>query len=91
MWTNLTSDSPVPIIATQTPPQTWLIWRENLVTQFRSIESDEQLALEALINASNFAEICEILGKTINSEEVPLRAATFLKTWVSQGLIKGFL
>jgi len=87
MWKNLTSQSPIAITARHTPSQTWLIWRENLITQFRSIEEDEQLALEALINGSTFQDTCEILGKIMEPEKVPLHAATLLKTWIAQGLI----
>jgi len=87
LWKNLTSQTPIPITAIPTASQTWLIWRENLVTQFRSIEADEQLALEALINAASFQGICEKLGEMTEPENVPLRAATLLKTWITQGLI----
>jgi len=87
IWKNLTSDTPSLIPAVKTPVQAWVIWRSNLITQFRSIEPDEQQALDALIKNTNFEGICEILVPFILLDDIPLRAATLLKTWVSQGLI----
>ena len=87
IWKTLIDKTPTNITALTTPECSWLIWRENLITQFRSLEQDEQLALDALISGTKFSEICEILGQYINQEEVPLRAAALLKGWISQGLI----
>ena len=70
--------------------ETCLLWRQELKTQFRTLESDEAAVLSAAQQGANFAELCEQLA--LNSdypEEVALRAVGYLKTWLSQGLIAG--
>lgn len=65
----------------------WLIWRRGRETYFRSVEKDEAPALKALLGGMPFAAICERVG---NSEDnAPLRAASLLKTWISEELLSG--
>lgn len=87
IWQTLTDDTPQAIEAKKEEPNQWLIWREQLITQFRSMEVDEQLAFNTLYNRGDFTDICESLVTLINEEDIPLHAASFLKTWINQGLI----
>jgi len=69
---------------------TCLVWRQELKTLFRTLESAEADIFHAAQQGANFAELCEQLA--LNSEypeEVALRAVGYLKTWLSQGLIAG--
>lgn len=91
MWSALTKDTPKPVHPAHGPAVGWLIWRENLTTQFRSLPDDEQTALDVCLNGENFASICESLTTYIPSDDVPLRAATLLKGWLNQGLITDIL
>jgi hypothetical protein len=88
MWKALTADSPQKVDALEASGHTtWLIWRQELVTRFRSLDSDEQQVFDALRNGATFGDACELLAARMDVDEVPLRAATLLKTWVNQGLI----
>ena len=69
----------------------WLIWRDDLITRFRSLAADEQQALACLREGGSFDDICELLTAFHASDEVPLYAATYLKTWLSQGLLTQIL
>lgn len=90
MWLALTTDEPLQINALHdTSSSPWLIWREQLITRFRSMETDEQLALDALREGKNFNQICETLTSLMSEHEIPMRAATLLKGWITQGLISG--
>lgn len=89
MWQALTADEPTPVDAMRDTTSPWLIWREQLITRFRSMTTDEQLALDALGEGANFNDICEALASLIPEHEVPLRAAGLLKGWLAQGLISG--
>ena len=62
LWKALTNDSPKHITATQ-DSSSWLIWRQQLTTRFRSLQTDEQLALDRVREGSSFDEICESLCK----------------------------
>jgi hypothetical protein len=68
--------------------QTCLIWRQNLKTLFRTLEPDETQLFAAAQNGADFSELCEMLSDWIeDAEQIPLRAVTLLKTWISQALV----
>lgn len=89
MWQALTAEEPTPITATRESTSPWLIWREQLVTRFRSMQADEQLALDSACAGASFTDLCEQLATLMSEEDVPLRAAGLLKGWIAQGLISG--
>ena len=87
MWKVLTSDAPEAIQATSTEPAYWIVWRDDLITRYRSMPDDEQQALACLRSGGNFEEICIALADFHEEAQIPLRVATLLKTWIGQGLI----
>ena len=89
MWQALTRDSPSEVTASHGPSSPWLVWREGLVTRFRSLEADEQSALDRLLAGGSFEDVCEALSASMSENEVPLRAAGLLRGWMAQGLIGG--
>lgn len=68
-------------------PQAWLIWRQHLTTRYRSLPHEEAQALDALRNDSTFEQLCDVLCEWHEPQEVPVRAATFLKGWINEDLI----
>jgi len=90
MWQALTAEEPVPVTATrETMTSPWLIWREQLVTRFRSMQADEQLAFDSVCAGASFNDVCEKLVMLMDEQDVPLRAAGLLKGWIAQGLLSG--
>jgi hypothetical protein len=87
IWLALTADPPTAVSAGRRQGS-WMIWREQLVTRFRSMPVDEQQALDRLREGASFDQICEQLAALINEDEVPLRAAGLLKDWIARGLIR---
>lgn len=87
IWRALTADPPVPVEAERDTASPWLVWREQLVTRFRSLQDDERRALDAARVGASFHELCEELAALIDETQVPLRAAALLKGWIAQGLI----
>lgn len=70
--------------------ETCLVWRQSLKTLFRTLDSDEALMFAAARQGANFSQLCEQLSEcTTDAEQIPLRAVTLLKTWVSQELVAG--
>ena len=51
-----------------------------------SLEPEEASALKFFIEGGSFAELCELLLPE-HAEQAPLQAATWLKQWVSEGLL----
>lgn len=89
MWQALTPDEPVRVTAVHDTASPWLVWREQLVTRFRSLQADEQLALDVLRGGGCFSEMCEMLATLLAEDGVPLRAASLIKNWIAQGLLGG--
>lgn len=89
LWQALTAKPATPVTAVREIASPWLIWREQLVTRFRSLQSDEQQALDTLRKGGNFNDMCQVLTRLMSADEVPLRAASLLKGWIGQGVICG--
>jgi len=87
IWQALTSEIPAHVNSVRGESSPWLIWREQLITRFRSMKADEAIAFGQLEKGHNFNEICEALTTIINENEVPMHAASLLKGWITQGLI----
>ena len=82
------SDDKIPPDPIQYPiPIHWILWRKEFTNHFCSLTEDEAWAIDALLKASTFSEICEGLCQWIDEEEAGLRAASLLKGWISEGLI----
>jgi len=79
----------------ETPPdgvkldesQPWLIWRESLRTQYRSLAADEAAALDNARNGGTFESLCDTLCEWHEPDAVPLQAAGMLKRWVLEQMI----
>lgn len=73
-------------------PAQCLFWRHELMTQYRSMEADEAIALQAAIAGANFSELCGALAEEMQDQEmVPMKAAGFLKGWLAAGMITELL
>lgn len=87
IWSALTADEPDAVTARKENTVGWLIWREQLITRFRSLSADEQCALDCLLQGGSFGAVCEQLLGFHPEGAVPMRAAGLLKSWLSEGLI----
>jgi hypothetical protein len=87
LWNALTADEHLPEPVAQA--MHWLVYRQpNLVTGWRSATALEIAALNTINCGLSFADLCEELSQRLDdSESTPLTAATFLKSWVEQGLV----
>lgn len=79
----------------ETPPQkmpddtTWLIWRHDLVSHYRALESAELTALRVAMSAGSFAEICEALLDHFSEQETPMKAVSYLQQWINDQMVCG--
>jgi hypothetical protein len=87
IWSALVTDTPLPEPLGQ--DMHWLVYRQpSLVTGWRSATTAEVIALNGINNGASFADLCEELGDQVDdAQSIPLLAATFLKSWVEQGLV----
>jgi hypothetical protein len=85
----LSETQPLPQPAVLERPQPWLLWRQDLKTQYRSLEPDETAALEVVRCGGSFGEMCEALCAWHEADAVPLVAAGMLKRWIVEQLLAG--
>ncbi len=71
-------------------PVIWLIWRQELDPRWRPLEVDEAWALLQARDGTDFATLCEGLLEWVDPQHAPLRAAGFLRSWLSHGLVSGY-
>ena len=69
----------------------WMLWRRELRVHWRSLEADEAWALDAAVDGKRFGELCAGLCRWNAEDEVPLRGASLLKTWLEEGLVSRVL
>jgi hypothetical protein len=69
-------------------PVAWLVWRQDLLTYFRSLNVDEAWALDAMQCGETFAAICQGLTEWVDAQNVAMHAAGLLKQWLMDGLIR---
>jgi hypothetical protein len=79
--------APQPAVLERAQP--WLLWRQDLKTQYRSLEPDETAALEVVRGGGSFGEMCEALCEWHEADAVPLVAAGMLKRWIVEQLLTG--
>ena len=68
-------------------PTRWLMWRKAMSPNWRSLEVTEAWAIEAALNGTNFAGLCEGLLEWLGEETVAITAVGFLKQWIHDELI----
>lgn len=84
--------------AEETPPITvresthWLLWRDpGRITRFRSMATDESLALQHFLRGGDFAGACEALLAMHPAESVPALAIGTLRRWCEEGVVSRWL
>lgn len=86
-WKALTADTDPPQPERSAEAVEWLVWRRDLENYFRSLDPVEATALDAALSGCSFAEICGGLTEHLPDDEVPLRAASLIVTWLEGGLL----
>lgn len=88
LWQALTDDKELPDLQQSSEPIAWVLWRSpsNLI-KFYSLSPEEAWALDAIAQGLSFGDLCEGLCQWITPEEVGLRAASYLKSWIQHGIL----
>ena len=87
VWKAIDTEEEPPALLENDHPVGWLVWRQDLLTYFRSLSVDEAWALDALQRGENFASLCEGLSEWMDVQNVAPYAASLLKQWLTDGLI----
>lgn len=88
VWKAATSEGSIPELKHLDNKECCIVWRQDLMTQYRTMDADEVLLLNGVEENDSFAQLCERLAVSgIEPGLVPMRAATILKTWITQGMV----
>jgi hypothetical protein len=87
VWKEIEAEREPPALEENDYPIAWLVWRQGLLTYFRSLDVDEAWAIDAMQRGETFAAICEGLTEWIDAQNVAVHVAGFLKQWLMDGLI----
>lgn len=88
LWKAIDGGDAPPPPARTTPAVDWLLWRQEIVVRWRSIEPDEAWALARCEAGENFGSICIGLCERVGEDSAAFRAATYLKQWASDGVLE---
>jgi hypothetical protein len=89
LWKALTAGEPHPAPELAAQPQAWLQWRDGLQMRFRSLDTDEAVALRVALDGGSFGELCVRLSELVDEAQAPTRAARYLRSWFDAGLVTG--
>jgi hypothetical protein len=90
LWQTLIKDQELPELINDPSPTTWVLWRSpDYMIQFYSLSEEEAWGLDALIQGLSFGQLCEGLCQWVPAEEVGMRAASYLKNWIQNGMVSG--
>ena len=87
VWSALTAGAERPEVVLNREPLSWLLWRQELNSYYRSLALPEARALDAARDGWPFGELCALLCDEVGEEQAPAHAAALLRGWVEAGVI----
>lgn len=86
LWKAAKDAEPLPPLTRLPDAYSCLVWRDDLLCRYRSLEPDEAAALRLFAAGESFAGLCESLLAGY-ADQAPMQAAVWLRQWVSEGLL----
>lgn len=77
----------LPVLERFDAPQPHAVWRSELAVRHRRLSDEEAALLADVAGGARFGDLCEALAAAHAPDAVALRAATLLRTWVTDGWI----
>ena len=85
LWQALNNNEAIPKIIQIN--EDCIVWRKDLNSHYRSLESAEHAAIQYVTAGASFGELCEFLQENADSEDATMKAAQCLSVWLNEGLI----
>ena len=89
VWQALDRDDPPPALQALAVAATVLVWRRDLQPHFRSLDSDEAVALRSLSDGASFAAVCARQAERGGNEAAVAVAGRWLRGWIDEALLVG--
>lgn len=93
VWQHLVKDEEdMPALENQDKATPWILWRkQDYMIHFYSMSPEEAWSMDAIIEGASFGALCEGLCQWIAEDEVGMKAASYLKAWIQQGMVSRLL
>ena len=92
LWHTLIKDEDLPELINNPNTTSWVLWRSpDYIIQFYSMSEEEAWGLDAIQQGLSFSQLCEGLCQWVPTEEVGMRAASYLKNWIQNGMVSQLL
>ena len=88
LWKAIDADEPPPPPERTDRAVEWLLWRQDMLVRWRSVEPDETWALGRCDAGEDFGSICAGLCEWVGEDAAAFRAATFLKQWAADSALE---
>lgn len=89
LWHALQEGRPLPPPVEYVVPVPWLFWRREHHSYYTSLDRDAARALDLALDGADFPTVCVALRAWWPDDVVPQRAASLLKSWVTEGFVSG--
>jgi len=90
LWqaTNHNASDAIPVPTLLDGTEQCVVWRQRLTTQYRTLDHDEAILLSCVADGGDFSQMCEALvGLVDDPNQLPMRAASILKSWLVNDMI----
>jgi hypothetical protein len=91
LWQNITNKESLESPMKQSAPTPWVLWRRDYTNRFYAMSVDEAWAIDQVLSGATFGKLCEGLCSFIAEQDVGMRAASLLKSWIQSGLLTGII
>lgn len=85
IWVALNQEETPPAPTSSDAPQIWLIWRNQLQPNFRSVKNEEFQALTGMQEGKSFSQVCATAAE--NNPAAITQIAAWLQTWIGEALL----
>jgi hypothetical protein len=89
IWSALKSETAPPKPLQLPEPQAILVWRQEFMSRFRPLSTEEAMMWDEAAKGVRFGVLCEMVATFAGEDDAELRAATYLKGWVDMGMLAG--
>ncbi len=89
VWSALAEERTPPAPEQIALPQTFLVWRKDVTPRYRVLGREEAMLWDEAAKGVRFGVLCEMLATFDDPDTAALRAAQYLQSWISLGLLSG--
>lgn len=87
IWGAIAEEASPPPFERLPRPAALRVWRLGLSPRYRTIESHEAAAIEAMDAGETFGQVCATIGENLEEEEATAVIGAMLSSWMADGLI----